>query len=167
MRAESLTSPITPSWAYLLRHPRALLAFGFGSGLSPIMPGTCGTLAAVPFFLLLAQLPIYAYLAVVVLAFVVGIHLCGKTAQEMELEDPGGIVWDEFVGLWIALIGAPAGWHWLVLGFVLFRVFDMLKPWPISLADKHLKGGFGIMFDDVLAGIAAWACLQGVVLWLG
>lgn len=129
------------------------------------MPGTCGTIAAIPLYLLIAPLPIYAYLAVIVLAFSFGVSWCGKTAQEMGLKDPGGIVWDEFVGLWVTLIAAPPGWQWVLVGFVLFRLFDMAKPWPISLADRRLSGGFGIMFDDLLAGVAAWLCLQMGYLW--
>lgn len=162
------TNNATPqlNWAYLIRNPSALLAVGFGSGLSPIMPGTCGTLAAIPFYYALQGLSSYSYAGVCLLAFILGVYVCGKTATQLNLKDPGAIVWDEFVGLWITLWAAPTGVYWVLLGFVLFRLFDMIKPWPISLADKHLSGGFGIMADDVLAGIAAWACLQGVALWL-
>jgi phosphatidylglycerophosphatase A len=155
-----------PSIRQLFGKPVALVAFGFGSGLIPKAPGTAGTLAAIPFFLVLSQLPLYTYIAVIIIAFAMGIYICGQTSKWLGAHDHGGIVWDEFVGLWITLIGAPAEWPWLLAGFVLFRLFDMLKPWPISLADKHIHGGFGIMIDDVLAGIAAFACLQALALWL-
>lgn len=152
-----------PSFSQLLANPTALLAFGFGSGLSPIIPGTVGTLAAIPFYLLLAQAPWWLYLALIVVSFAVGIFLCGKAAQWLGVHDHGGIVWDEFVGLWITMFLAPKAWLWLLLGFIFFRFFDMVKPWPISLADKKLKGGFGIMADDALAGVAALFCLQACV----
>lgn len=155
-----------PTFAQLLRNPLAFLAFGFGSGLAPKAPGTAGTLAALPFFYWLAPLPLYTYLCVLVVAFLVGIYLCHHASKWLDVHDHGGIVWDEFIGLWIALIALPAGWPWLLLAFVLFRFFDMLKPWPISLADKHIHGGFGIMIDDVLAGLAALACVQGLAYWL-
>lgn len=155
-----------PSFKQLLKNPIAFLAFGFGSGLAPKAPGTAGTLAAVPLFLLLQHFSLYTCLGVIAISFVVGVYLCAKASKWLNVHDHGGIVWDEFVGLWIALIAVPAGWPWLILGFVLFRFFDMLKPWPISLADKHIHGGFGIMFDDVLAGLAALACVQGLAYWL-
>lgn len=139
---------------------------GMGSGLSPIMPGTCGTLAALPLYIVMAQLPIYAYVSLVILAFVLGIFICGKTADDMGVHDHGGIVWDEFVGIWIALTAVPEGWLWLLAGFLLFRLFDMAKPWPISLADRKFEGGFGIMADDVLAGVATWVCLKVADVWL-
>lgn len=154
-----------PSFRQLCANPLALLAFGLGSGLFPKAPGTAGTLAALPFFYLLAPLPLYTYLGITFAAFLVGIYLCAHASRWLGVHDHGGIVWDEFVGLWITLIAVPAGWPWVLLGFGLFRFFDMLKPWPISLADKHIHGGFGIMFDDVLAGLAALGCLQAIAYW--
>jgi len=136
-----------------------LLAFGFGSGLSPKAPGTMGTLAAIPLWWLLAQLPLTSYLIVVLLAAVVGITICGRAAEQMGVHDHGGIVWDEFVGFWIAMAALPITWQSVVLGFVLFRLFDILKPWPISWLDKKVSGGFGIMIDDVIAGFAAAAVI--------
>jgi phosphatidylglycerophosphatase A len=135
------------------------LALGLGSGLLPKMPGTWGTLAALPIYFLLASLPNYAYLMAVALAFIAGIAICGRTAQELGHDDHGAIVWDEFVGLWVALAFLPLEWLWILAGFVLFRLFDMLKPWPISWADRRIKGGVGIMLDDLLAGIATFICL--------
>lgn len=153
-------TPIKPTWAFITAKPYRFIAFGFGSGLLPKAPGTWGTLAAVPFFLLLNNLPNYAYWTGLVLAFIAGIWICGKTSADIGEEDHGGIVWDEFVGLWLSLALVPPGWGWILVGFVLFRFFDALKPWPISWADKNLHGGLGVMFDDILAGVAALVSLK-------
>lgn len=142
------------------RNPIHFLAFGLGSGASPWAPGTAGTLAAIPLYLLIEPLALPWYAAVLLVTFVVGIYLCGKTSADMGVHDHGGIVWDEFVGYWITMFAAPPGWLWIVIGFVLFRLFDILKPWPISWADKQVTGGMGIMLDDVLAGVMALAVLQ-------
>jgi phosphatidylglycerophosphatase A len=131
------------------------LAFGFGSGLSPKAPGTIGTLAAIPLWWLLAQLPLSSYLIIVFISAIVGIYICGAAAKTLGVHDHGGIVWDEFVGFWIAMAALPVTWTSLILGFVLFRFFDILKPWPISWLDKKVSGGFGIMIDDIAAGIAS------------
>ncbi len=143
-----------------LSNPWHLLAFGFGSGLAPKAPGTFGTLAAVPFYLLMMNLSLPIYLAILVVASIVGITICGKTSEDLGVHDHGGIVWDEFCGFWLTMIAAPAGWQWIVVGFVLFRLFDIWKPWPISVADKKLHGGFGIMLDDLIAGVFALIVLQ-------
>ncbi len=143
-----------------IRHPVHFLAFGFGSGLAAKAPGTWGTLAALPLWYALQLLPLPLYGAVLVLAFVIGIYLCGATARHLGVHDHGGIVWDEFVGLWIALAAVPAQWPWVLAGFALFRLFDIWKPWPIRLLDRKVHGGFGIMIDDVIAGIYAAVCLQ-------
>ena len=104
----------------------------------------------------------------ILVAFVLGVYLCERTSRDLGVHDHGGIVWDEFVGLWITLILVPPGWGWVLLGFVLFRLFDILKPQPIGWADKRVAGGFGIMIDDVLAGIYAWGVLQACYwLWSG
>lgn len=118
-----------------------------------------GTLAAIPLWWLLAQLPLTSYLIVVLIAAVVGITICGRAADQMGVHDHGGIVWDEFVGFWIAMVALPITWQSVILGFVLFRLFDILKPWPISWLDKKVSGGFGIMIDDVIAGLAAAAVI--------
>jgi phosphatidylglycerophosphatase A len=144
-----------PTFAQLLRSPTLLLAFGFGSGLSPKAPGTMGTIAAIPLWWLLAQLPLTSYLIVVFIAAVIGISICGRAADQMGVHDHGGIVWDEFVGFWIAMAALPITWQSVILGFLLFRLFDILKPWPISWLDNKVSGGFGIMIDDVIAGLAA------------
>lgn len=148
-----------------LRDPRHFLALGLGSGLMPKAPGTMGTLAAVPLVWLLQGLPLWGYLLVILLAFLLGIWLCDVTARNLGVHDHPGIVWDEFVGYGLTMIAVPPGWQWLLLGFCLFRVFDILKPWPIRQADRRVGGGFGIMLDDVLAGVYAWLLLQVVIMF--
>jgi phosphatidylglycerophosphatase A len=151
----------------LWSHPANFFALGFGSGLAPMAPGTFGTLAAVPLYWFLLQgLPLPWLLAVIAVSFVVGIWLCDATAKDLGVHDHPGIVWDEFVGLWISCIALPAGWPWLVAAFVLFRFFDILKPWPISWLDTRVPGGLGIMVDDVLAGIFALVLLQLAAMWI-
>ncbi|QFY88366.1 phosphatidylglycerophosphatase A [Magnetovirga frankeli] len=142
-----------------LRNPLHLLAFGFGSGLAPKAPGTFGTLAAIPFLLLLSLLPLGLYLLALALGLALGVWVCGRTSSDLGVHDHGGIVWDEFVGLWISFIAVPIGWQSLLLGFILFRLFDILKPWPIGWLDRRVAGGLGIMLDDVLAGVYAWCVL--------
>ncbi|HBX35844.1 MAG TPA: phosphatidylglycerophosphatase A [Pseudohongiella sp.] len=146
--------------ASVWRNPIHFLAFGLGSGAAPVAPGTFGTLAAVLIYLALPSMDWMWYLLMLLLTFVAGVWICGKTADDIGVHDHGGIVWDEFVGLWLTMFLAPPGWVWLVLGFVLFRIFDVLKPWPIRWLDRRVAGGFGIMIDDILAGIFALLCLQ-------
>ena len=147
----------------VLSSPIHFLAFGFGSGLSPFAPGTVGTLAAVPLYLLMSRLPPTYYLLVLVAATVIGIWLCGESARLLGVHDHGGIVWDEFVGFWITMLFVPVEWFWIVAGFCLFRLFDIWKPWPIRIVDKQVQGGWGIMFDDILAGIYALVVLQVLI----
>lgn len=147
----------------VLGNPVCFLAFGFGSGLAPKAPGTFGTLAAVPLFLLASSLPLPAYLALTVLMFLAGVWLCGRCERILGIQDHSGIVWDEFVGLFITLVAAPISLGTVTAGFLLFRLFDVLKPWPISWLDRRVHGGLGIMLDDALAGLFAWACLFGLL----
>ena len=137
-----------------------MLSLGFGAGLAPRAPGTLGTLVAILPYWFLAQLPLPLYLAMVALGFVAGVYLCDYTSRALGVHDHSGIVWDEFVGYWVTMIAVPPAWQWILLGFVLFRVFDIVKPWPVKIADQKLKGGFGVMLDDLLAGVYAWICLQ-------
>ncbi len=149
--------------ASIWRNPIHFLAFGLGSGAASKAPGTFGTLASVPIYLwLLQDLSSMQYLVMLVVTSLVGIYLCGKTSKDLGVHDHSGIVWDEFVGYWITMWLAPTGWEYIVLGFVLFRLFDILKPWPISWVDKHVHGGFGIMFDDILAGAMSLIVLQAL-----
>lgn len=143
----------------LLKNPVHLLAFGFGSGLAPKAPGTFGTLVAVPIFLLICHLPLLHYGLLVLATVLAGIYICGKTAKDLRVHDHSGIVWDEMAGYWITLIAIPVSAGSVIAGFLLFRLFDIWKPFPISWLDKHVKGGVGIMIDDVVAGLLAWLCL--------
>lgn len=144
-----------------LTNPIHFLALGFGSGLSPFMPGTMGTLAAIPLVWLMASyLDSGFYLLLTSLAALIGIWICGKTAEDMQVHDHGAIVWDEVAGYMIAMIAVPLSWQNLLVAFLLFRFFDIIKPWPISWLDKTLHGGLGIMADDLLAGVFSLACLQ-------
>ena len=151
----------------ILANPIHLLAFGFGAGLSPKAPGTMGTVVAVLIYLVLPSMPPTIYVGLILLSFVFGIWICGKTAEDLGVHDHGGIVWDEFVGYWVTMFMAPSGLFWVLLGFVLFRLLDIFKPWPIKWADKELAGGLGIMLDDVLAGIMAALCMQALVALVG
>jgi phosphatidylglycerophosphatase A len=101
----------------------------------------------------------YSYFAIIFISFVVGIYLCGKTASDAGVHDHGAIVWDEIVGFFITMLLLPVTWQNIVVGFLLFRFFDIVKPWPIKWLDKHVDGGFGIMIDDVLAAVFAWVLL--------
>jgi phosphatidylglycerophosphatase A len=145
---------------HLLRRPLHILALGFGSGLFYPAPGTAGTLVAIPLFLLLRGMPLGYYLLVVVVLFLAGIRICAVAARALELHDHPSIVWDEIVGYLVTMTAAPAGWQWVLAGFVLFRLLDIVKPWPIRLLDKRVGGGLGIMLDDLVAGILALTVMQ-------
>ena len=149
-----------------LTNPIHLLAFGFGSGLVPKAPGTAGTLFAIIPWLWFNQLSLVYYILLVFILTIAGIYICGKSSRDLGVHDHSGIVWDEFCGLWITMIAVPTGWQWLVAGFVLFRFFDIVKPWPINLLDKHVPGGFGIMVDDIIAAVYSWLILQLLVYFL-
>lgn len=143
---------------------RHWLAYGFGAGLSPKAPGTFGTLVAVPIYLLLSMLPMAAYLAVLAVMIAVGIWVCGTTANDVGADDPPGIVWDEIVGFLVAMIAAPSGWIWVITGFLLFRLFDIYKPWPAGTINRRLRGGLGIMLDDIVAGLMSLVVLQSIAM---
>ncbi len=157
---------MNPTLKQLLRNPVQFLAFGFGSGLSPKAPGTAGTVVALLLFPLLANLPLAAYLAVVAVAALIGFYLCGEAAKQLGVHDHPGIVWDEFVGFWLAMTAVPATWPWMLAGFALFRLFDIWKPWPIGYLDKRVHGGVGIMLDDLLAGLFSWIILMILLRWV-
>lgn len=150
----------TPGLAQLWRNPVQLLAFGFGSGLVPRGPGTAGTLAAVPLYLLFASAPLWLYSLLVLAAALLGIWLCELACRQLGEHDHPGIVWDEFVGLWIALWALPVSLEWVLLGFIVFRIFDIAKPWPIGLLDRHVQGGLGVMLDDIVAGVMSCLTLH-------
>jgi phosphatidylglycerophosphatase A len=153
LNADYGNNRLTPK--QILTDPVLFLAFGFGSGLAKKAPGTCGTLAAIPLYLLIAQSGNLSYSLITLAITFAGIWICGQAADKLGEHDFGGIVWDEIAGYLITLWFIPFSWANVALGFILFRFFDILKPWPIKIADRRVKGGFGIMLDDVLAGIFA------------
>ncbi|PJG58446.1 phosphatidylglycerophosphatase A [Aeromonas cavernicola] len=148
-----------------LKNPLHLLAVGFGSGLCPKAPGTMGTLAAVPLYLLASGLSTPWFIALLVVGFVAGIWICQSATDAIGAPDHGAIVWDEVIGFGVTMIAAPAGWQWVLAGFLLFRLFDVLKPWPISWFDRRIHGGLGIMLDDLIAGLLALCCMQLFAVW--
>ena len=150
----------------VFQDPHYFTAFGFGSGLLAPAPGTWGTLAAIPLYLLMTDLSAYSYMTICILAFAYGCWACHKVSTELQVHDYKGIVWDEVVGYWLTMFLIPYSISALVLGFFLFRFFDILKPPPIRWIDKHVHGGIGIMLDDVLAAVPAWLILY-LLTWTG
>ena len=150
----------------VLSHPAGWIASGFGSGFSPFASGTAGSAAALLPWLLLRDLSIPWVLGVIVASFLIGVWASNIVIDRLHISDPGVIVWDEFVGQWISLLPLliwPVHWVWIVAGFLLFRIFDVMKPWPCSWADRSVKGGFGVMLDDVLAGLYAAIALGSLI----
>ncbi len=143
----------------IMTDPVLFLAFGFGSGLSKKAPGTMGTVAAIPVYLLCAQFNFWIFSLLTIVANVVGVWICDVAAKKLDEHDYGGIVWDEVGGylitMWFVVAVAPYSWQAVVAGFVLFRIFDILKPQPIKWVDSKVEGGLGIMLDDVIAGLFA------------
>ena len=145
-----------------LGNPIHLLALGFGSGLFPRAPGTAGTGVGVIVYILLENLSLPVYVSTWALMAALGIWLCGRTARDMGVHDHPAIVFDEVVGYLVTMTAAPPGWLWVLIGFGAFRLFDIWKPWPIRVLDERLGGGFGIMADDLLAGVFALAVVQAL-----
>jgi phosphatidylglycerophosphatase A len=139
------------------------IAFGFGSGLMPFAPGTWGTLAALPLYLLMMHLSPAVYLGVTLLAFILGVKVCDSVSRDLGVHDYAGIVWDEVVGYLLTMFLVPIGISWMVVGFALFRLFDIWKPQPIRWVDQRVHGGLGIMLDDVLAALPACLILHFLV----
>jgi len=151
-----------PDTRFLLAHPSHLVALGFGSGLAKKAPGTFGTLAGLPLFGLLMLIPEALHLPILALLFVVGIAVCHQTGLSLGVSDHGSIVWDEIVAVMLVLEFTPLSPAWWLAAFLLFRLFDIWKPFPIRQADRHIKGGAGVMLDDLLAAGYAIACLKGL-----
>ncbi len=147
--------------------PVHFLAFGFGAGLAPKAPGTCGTLVAVPIWLALSGFGVSLRVAAVAAVCMAGFWLCGESARRLGEHDYPGIVWDEIAGYLLAMLAAPEGLAWVVAGFCLFRLFDIWKPWPIRDLDRGLSGGTGIMMDDLVAGVFAAAVMLAARYWAG
>lgn len=143
------------------------VAMGFGAGRVPRAPGTAGTLIAIPIFLAATQLSSYAYLLLVVAMFFAGVAICGVATRALGRADPPQVVWDEIVGYLVTMFMAPVGWGWIVVGFLLFRLFDIWKPFPIRQLERRAGGGWGVMLDDVVAGVFAFLLLQLVARVIG
>jgi phosphatidylglycerophosphatase A len=156
---KSRNKPYTPVPAAVWQNPLYFIAFGFGSGTIPVAPGTFGTLLAIPFYLFLRELPLTYYLIFVVLFIAFSSWLCDYVSRDIHVHDHPGMCIDEFAGFFVTMIAAPHSWVWIVLGFCLFRIFDILKPWPINYLDKNVPGGFGMVIDDVAAGILAFVIM--------
>lgn len=148
---------------YSLRRPHQFLALGYGLGMAPKAPGTVGTLGALPFIFLTHGWPLWMQCLIAIVMCLVGFWACGKTASDLGVHDHPAIVWDEVAGFYITMLFAPLSWPALVVGFILFRFFDIAKPGPIRMLDKRLHGGLGIMADDILAGIFSLICLQALI----
>jgi phosphatidylglycerophosphatase A len=157
-----MSAPLTSAQRRaLLSHPAGWVATALGAGLAPKAPGTTGSLVALlPWWFLLRGLQPGWYVAVLVVGFALGVLACDVAGQRLGVHDHGALVWDEVIGMWITLFMAPAGWPWMAAGFVLFRLFDIWKPWPVRWADSRVHGGLGVMLDDVIAGAYALVLLQ-------
>lgn len=142
-------------------------AQGFGSGRIPFAPGTFGSLAAIPIYLLLRESSPFVYALTVIALFALGVWFCQIAEQDLGEQDHASIVWDEIVGYLITMFMAPAGWLWVLAGFALFRLFDIWKPFPISSLERSVKGGLGVMLDDALAAAYAWVAIQAAARWIG
>lgn len=153
--------PLPPA---IWQRPLYFFAFGLGSGAMPFAPGTFGTLLAIPFYLLLQPLSFTAYLIFVVIFIILSSWACDYVSRQINVHDHPGMTIDEFAGYFVTMINAPHGWQWVVLGFLLFRFFDIVKPWPIRFLDKHVHGGFGIVLDDIVAGLFAMIIIQLLLL---
>ena len=154
-----MKSSIRPPWRFLFSHPAHFIACGLGSGLSPLAPGTAGTLfawASYPW--LRSRFDEQGFAAFLLLAFLAGIYACHKTGRDLGVADHGAMVWDEIVPFWFVLFLTPEGWRWQFAAFLLFRIFDIFKPPPADFLDRSMKNGFGVMADDaVAAGYALFA----------
>jgi phosphatidylglycerophosphatase A len=150
-----------------LKNPWHFIALGMGSGLCPKAPGTMGSLVVVPLCMLLLYLPDYITMMLCVLTLLVGTYAASVTEKDMGMHDNSAIVIDEFLGMFISVLFFPPLWYLALLAFVLFRVFDILKPFPIGYIDKRVKGGLGVMLDDVLAGLYALLAGHLIIRFVG
>jgi phosphatidylglycerophosphatase A len=147
------------------KKPTHFIAFGFGSGTLPFAPGTFGTLMAIPFYLAMQSLSHLSYFILLIFITVGSMWLCDTVSKEIEVHDHPGMCLDEIVGYLVTMFAAPSGLLWVMLGFILFRIFDILKPWPIRFMDEKIKGGFGMVIDDVMAGIYSLIILR-ILSWM-
>lgn len=150
----------------LLKDPGHLLSMGFGSGLAPIASGTFGTLAAIPIYILARYHSLTAFLILTAVSILGGIYLCDRTTKALGVQDHSAIVWDEFAGFFVTMLWVPMNWKTILAGFFLFRILDILKPWPASYFDNHVNGGAGVLLDDVFAGLYASGVLYALHRWV-
>jgi len=160
LKTKKKTIPPIPQIVW--ENPLYFVAFGLGSGTIPVAPGTFGTLMAIPFYLLLAPLPLIYYLIIVFLFIIISSWISERVSRDIAIHDHPGMCIDEFAGFFVTMIHAPHGLPWILLGFILFRLFDILKPWPISWIDEKVHGGFGMVLDDIVAGLVSCAIIQFV-----
>ncbi len=155
-----------PDYKFLLSHPAYFFALGFGSGLAKKAPGTFGTLVAFPLFWLISEHSFTTQLVTIFVLFLFGIYCCSKTGKALGVTDHGSMVWDEIVAMMLVLAFVPRDWLLWPAAFLLFRLFDIWKPFPIRQLDAKLKNGFGVMFDDLLAAVYAIICLLPLATWI-
>ncbi len=160
------TYPPASSIRSIWRNPIHFIAFGFGVGVIPVAPGTFGTLAAIPLYMLMMNLPLIWYITLTVLFIIGAIVVCDIASKDLGVHDHPGMVSDEIVGYLLTMLGAPIGLFWIIVGFLLFRLFDIWKPWPIRWIDRKVTGGLGIVLDDLLAAIYALVILQVLAMML-
>lgn len=160
IKFKASTKPVPPIPEAVWRDPVYFMAFGLGSGTIPFAPGTFGTLLAIPFYLLLQPLSLTAYLTFVIAFIIFSSWISERVSRQIHEHDHPGMCIDEFAGFFVTMINAPHGWGWVLLGFLLFRLFDIWKPWPINIIDKKVHGGFGMVLDDIVAGIFAMIIIQ-------
>jgi len=159
------TNSQIPNVQFLLQHPAHLFGLGFGAGLAKKAPGTFGTLVGFPLFWLISVYALSTQLVLIAALFLIGIYFCDATGKALGVADHGSIVWDEIVAMILVLAATPNQWQWWLAAFLLFRLFDIWKPFPIRQFDAKLKNGFGVMFDDLLAAIYAIFCIEAMQ-WL-
>lgn len=155
--------PLVPKLIW--QNPLYFIAFGFGSGALPYAPGTWGTLIAIPFYLAIQTLPLTIYLLITLAVIIGSIWLCDKISEEIKIHDHPSMCLDEIVGFLVTMIGIPAQLSWIILGFLLFRLFDIWKPQPVRYIDKNVGGGLGMILDDIIAGIYACIILH-ILVWI-
>jgi|APSaa5957512535_1039671.scaffolds.fasta_scaffold25778_1 phosphatidylglycerophosphatase A len=151
----------------LLYNPICFIALVGGAGLFRRAPGTLSSIVGlVIYWFVLSHFPIRAYVAVILISCIIGIAVCHYAAEKIGKHDHSGIGWDEVVGMWVTMTAVTDEmmWLWVMVGFVLFRLFDIYKPYPISYIDRHLKGGLGIMLDDIVAGVLSCVSLHLLIL---
>lgn len=157
---QTKSKPIPPVPKAVWYNPLYFIGFGLGSGAAPFAPGTFGTLMAIPFYLLLRPLPLLYYLLFTIIFIAASSWLCDYLSRQLHEHDHPGMCIDEFAGFFVTMINAPHGWGWVLLGFLLFRLFDVWKPWPIRYIDEKIHGGFGMVLDDVIAGLFGMTIIQ-------